>query len=134
MNKKISKELANHRLNQAKEDFQAGMLLYEKQFYKSANNRAYYSIFHSIKAILSLEPIDFKRHKDVLSYFNKNYINTEIFPKSMGRRIQNASTIREDSDYDDEFIVNPQKTKEQLDTAKEMLKLTEGYIKTYITI
>lgn len=110
------------------------MLLYEKQFYKSANNRAYYSIFHSIKAILSLEPIDFKRHKDVLSYFNKNYINTEIFPKSMGRRIQNASTIREDSDYDDEFIVNPQKTKEQLDTAKEMLKLTEGYIKTYITI
>ena len=134
MNKKISKQLANHRLNQAKEDFEAGMLLYEKQFYKSANNRAYYSIFHSIKAILSLEPIDFKRHKDVLSYFNKNYINTEIFPKAMGRRIQNASTIREDSDYDDEFIVNPQKTKEQLDTAREMLKLTEGYIKTYITI
>ena len=128
VNKKISKELANHRLNQAKEDFQAGMLLYEKQFYKSANNRAYYSIFHSIKAILSLEAIDFKRHKDVLSYFNKNYINTEIFPKSMGRRIQTASTIREDSDYDDEFVVNPQKTKEQLDTAGEMIKLAEDYI------
>ena len=128
VNKKISKELAYHRLNQAKEDFQAGMLLYEKQFYKSANNRAYYSIFHSIKAILSLEAIDFKRHKDVLSYFNKNYINTEIFPKSMGRRIQTASTIREDSDYDDEFVVNPQKTKEQLDTAGEMIKLAEDYI------
>ena len=64
----------------------------------------------------------------MLSYFNKNYINTEIFPKSMGRRIQTASTIREDSDYDDEFVVNPQKTKEQLDTAGEMIKLAEDYI------
>ncbi len=128
MKNKISKELANHRVEQAKEDFQAGVLLYEKNFYKSANNRAYYSIFHSIKAVLSLEPIDFKRHKDVIAYFNKNYINTEIFPKSMGRRIQNASTIREDSDYDDEFVVNADKTKEQLDTAEELIKLVENYI------
>ena len=129
MNNKISKELAKHRVNQAKEDFEAGKLLYEKQFYKSANNRAYYSIFHSMKAVLSLEPIDFKRHKDVIAYFNKNYINTEIFPKNMGRRIQNASTIREDSDYDDEFVVDAQKTKEQLETAEELINLVEEYIK-----
>ena len=79
MVQKISKELAKHRLEQAKEDLEAGKLLYDKNFYKSANNRAYYSIFHSIKAVLALEPIDFKRHKDVLAYFNKNYINKEIF-------------------------------------------------------
>ena len=77
MVQKISKELAKHRLEQAKEDLEAGKLLYDKNFYKSANNRAYYSIFHSIKAVLALEPIDFKRHKDVLAYFNKNYINKE---------------------------------------------------------
>lgn len=88
MVQKISKELAKHRLEQAKEDLEAGKLLYDKNFYKSANNRAYYSIFHSIKAVLALEPIDFKRHKDVLAYFNKNYINKEIFPRMMGRKIQ----------------------------------------------
>ena len=120
--------MAKHRLNQAIEDLEAGKLLYDRQFYKSANNRAYYSIFHSIKAVLSLEPVDFKRHKDVLTYFNKNYIRTEIFPKTMGRKIQNASTIREDSDYDDEFVVNAQKTKEQLETAKELIELVKKYI------
>ena len=82
MVQKISKELAKHRLEQAKEDLEAGKLLYDKNFYKSANNRAYYSIFHSIKAVLALEPIDFKRHKDVLAYFNKNYINKIINNKS----------------------------------------------------
>ena len=102
--------------------------MYEKDFYKSANNRAYYSIFHSIKAILALEPVDFKSHKNVLAYFNKNYINTGIFPKVMGRKIMHASTIREDSDYDDEFIVDSNKTKEQLETAQELIKLVENYL------
>lgn len=128
MVQKISKELAKHRLEQAKEDLEAGKLLYDKNFYKSANNRAYYSIFHSIKAVLALEPIDFKRHKDVLAYFNKNYINKEIFSRMMGRKIQNASAIREDSDYDDEFIVDADKTNEQLKTAEELIELVGKYI------
>ncbi len=128
MVQKISKELSKHRLDQAKEDLEAGKLLYDKNFYKSANNRAYYSIFHSIKAVLALEPIDFKRHKDVLAYFNKNYINKEIFPRMMGRKIQNASAIREDSDYDDEFIVDADKTNEQLKTAEELIELVDKYI------
>ena len=49
---KISKELVKHRLEQAKEDLKASKALYDLKLYKSSNNRAYYSIFHSIKAIL----------------------------------------------------------------------------------
>ena len=128
MSPKISKELAKHRLEQAKEDLKASKVLYDIKLFKSANNRAYYSIFHSMKAILALEPIDFKRHKDVIAYFNKNYIHTEIFPKHMGRRISDASKIREDSDYDDEFVVRPEDTLAQIETAEEMIKLTEEYI------
>ena len=78
--------------------------------------------------MLALEPIDFKRHKDVLAYFNKNYINKEIFPRMMGRKIKNASAIREDSDYDDEFIVDADKTNEQLKTAEELIELVDKYI------
>ena len=46
----------------------------------------------------------------------------------MGRRISDASKIREDSDYDDEFVVRPEDTLAQIETAKEMIKLTEEYI------
>ena len=128
MSPKISKELARHRLEQAKEDYKASLILYDAKLYKSANNRAYYSIFHSIKSVLSLEPIDFKRHKDVIAYFNKNYINKEVFPRNVGRKISEASKVREDSDYDDEFVVRPEDTLAQIETAKEMIKLTEEYI------
>lgn len=128
MSPKISKELAKHRLEQAKEDLIASKALYDLKLYKSSNNRAYYSIFHSIKSVLALEPIDFKKHKDVLAYFNKNYVHNEIFPKNIGRRIMRASKIREDSDYDDEFIVKAEDTLEQINTAEEMIKLVENFI------
>lgn len=128
MSAKISKELSKHRLEQAKESLEDAIILYDLKRYKSANNRAYYSIFHSIKAVFALEPIDFKRHKDVTAYFNKNYIHTEIFPRSIGHKIGEASKIREDSDYDDEFIVKPQETEQQIETAKELYKLVEEYL------
>ena len=128
MNNKISKELSKHRLQQAKDDLRASEILYKENLYTSANNRAYYSIFHSIKAVLALEPIDFKRHKDVIAYFNKNYVSNETFPKKMGRKISIASRMREDSDYEDEFVVEPDDTKAQIETAKELLDLVENYI------
>ena len=129
MNNKVSKELALHRIQQAKEDLKASKTLYKVGLYKGANNRAYYSIFHSIRSILCLEPIDFKRHKDVVAYFNQHYINTEIFPKDFGRRISKANQIREDSDYDDDFLVNPQQTLQQIETAEDLLDVIEEYVK-----
>ena len=129
MSSKISIELALHRIEQAKNELNDAKLLYNNNSYLSANNRAYYSIFHSIRAILALEPIDFKKHKAVLSYFNKSYVHTGIFPKDIGRRVVDASRVREDSDYDDEFVVEPETTKKQIETAEELVKLVENYIK-----
>lgn len=124
----MSNELAKHRLEQAKENFEEAEILYKANKFKGANNRAYYCIFHSIKAVLALEPIDFKRHKDVIGYFNKNYVNTEVFPKDIGKRIVKSSKVREDSDYDDEYSVDSEKTMIQIETAKELIELVEKYL------
>lgn len=49
--------------------------------------------FHSIRAVLALEKIDFKKHSAVIAYFNKNYILTDIFDKSYGKVVNNAFEI-----------------------------------------
>ena len=128
MSPKVSNELAKHRLEQAKENYEEAEILYKANKFKGANNRAYYCIFHSIKAVLALEPIDFKRHKDVIGYFNKNYVNTEVFPKDIGKRIVKSSKVREDSDYDDEYSVDSEKTMIQIETAKDLIELVEKYL------
>lgn len=52
-------------------------------FYKDAINRSYYAAFYAVKAVLSLGTVDFKRHKDVIAYFNKEYIATGIFQEKL---------------------------------------------------
>ena len=87
-------DVVRHRLNVAKEDLDTAHLTFEAGQYRAANNRAYYSIFHTICAVLAKEGVAFKRHKDTLSYFNKNYVHTEIFPRELGRKIVKAEEIR----------------------------------------
>ncbi len=122
------KSFIRYRLNRAKEEIEVSKLLYSQRFYAVANSRAYYAIFYAIRAVLALERKDFKKHKDVIAYFNKNYVNTEIFPKKLGHKIAQSQRIREDSDYDEKYAVSSEKTQEQIETAEELIKLVEEYL------
>lgn len=101
---------ALYRLEKAKETLKSAQILFEVKDYTGANNRAYYAIFYAIRAILALEETDFKRHKDVIAYFNQKYIKPEIFPRKLGSKISQAQRVREDSDYDDKYQISYEKT------------------------
>ena len=88
------KDLARYKLERAREELDTAELLFENERLKAANNRAYYSIYYSLTAVLCLEPIAFKKHKDMIGYFNKNYVHTDRFPREIGRNISKAAKIR----------------------------------------
>ncbi|MBS6196574.1 MAG: HEPN domain-containing protein [Clostridiales bacterium] len=121
-------DVARHRLLVAKEDLETAELIFGAGQYRGANNRAYYSIFHSISAVIAVEGVAFKRHKDTLSYFNKNYVRTEIFPRELGRKIVKAEEIRHASDYDTFYIASKEVTEQQIKTAKQILNLAEIFL------
>lgn len=83
---------------------------------------------------MALEPIAFKRHKDTLAYFNKNYIHTEVFPKDIGRKIAKLEVIRHKSDYDDFYIAGKDEAVQQISTAQEVTALAEKYLKSYNSV
>ena len=129
MDNETIEDFSKYRLEKAKETLKTAETIFKNtRDYTSANNRAYYSIFYAIRAVLAIEQIDFKRHKDVVAYFNKNYVNTEKFPKTIGRKIAQAQRIREDSDYDDEYEPSYEKTERQIETARELIELVEKYL------
>lgn len=80
------KDLVLYRLRTAKADLKAARILFAAEEYKGANNRAYYAIFHAINAIHALSGKAYKRHKDAIGNFNKDYVKTEIFPEKWGRK------------------------------------------------
>lgn len=97
--------------------------------YKDSINRSYYTAFYAIKAVLALGTIDFKRHKDVVAYFNKEYVATGIFSRELGRKLGMLKQLREKSDYDDFYIASKEQSQEQFDTAKYTIENIEQYLK-----
>lgn len=95
--------------------------------YKSANNRAYYAIFHAVNAVHAVNGKAHKCHKDAIANFNKDYVKTEIFPREMGRKINESEEIRHASDYDDFYIASKEETKRQVSVADEFIRLVEQH-------
>lgn len=121
------KDLVLYRIQTAKDDLKAARILLAAEEYKGANNRAYYAIFHSINAIHALKGNAFKRHKDAIANFNKEYVKNEIFPREMGRKIGEAEEIRHASDYDDFYIASQDEAERQVAVAEEFIQMVEKY-------
>ena len=121
-------DLMNYRLDRAKEVYSVAYMLYQNGNYKDANNRSYYAAYYAMKALYTTRGQDFRKHKTLLANFNKEYVATEIFPRTLGRKISTLSIIREQSDYNDLYIASKQECADQLDIAMEVIRLIEDYL------
>lgn len=122
------KDLAKYKLDRAREELDTAQLLLDNQKLKAANNRAYYSIYYSLTAVLCLEPVAFKKHKDTIAYFNKNYVHMEKFPREIGRAIAKAAKVRHASDYDEFYIASKDEAEKQIHTAVILITAVEEYV------
>lgn len=124
-------DLIKYRLSSANEKLTSAKVLLEAGLYKDSVGRSYYAIFSAIRAVLATRQVDFSKHAGVISYFQKEYIKTEIFDRKYSKYLQDAFQIRNCCDYDDFFIVIKQDAIEQYERAVEILEVIEGYIKDY---
>ena len=122
------KNLSNYRIAEAEDSLKVAAHCLKEGLYKDSINRSYYAAFYAVKAILALSTVDFKRHKDVMGYFNKEYVAKEIFPREIGRKLGTLQRVREKSDYDDFYIASREKAEEQFQTAE----LVIGEVKNYL--
>lgn len=118
-------ELALYRLELSKETLANAKLCIDNGFYRDAVNRSYYAAFYAVRSVLAVESIDFKRHKDGVAYFNKNYVAVGTFPRELGKRLGRVQMMREDSDYSDFFMVSPEDAEKQYETAEMTISLVE---------
>lgn len=114
-------EVAHERLEVAKH-------LLEYGDYKTAANRLYYAIFAAMKAVLALDGFDSKKHSGIISRFRQDYIKTGIFEIGLSAIIDNLEVIREDSDYDDFYIISKEDLSIQTNAADFFVRKVEQYL------
>lgn len=123
--------LAKVRIERAQELLSEAEELLERKAYKSANNRAFYAIEKSIKALLALKQTDVTTHSGALKQFNFLFIfkgDGTFIPEDY-QKIARAEQIRNASDYDDFYIASKEETKQQVENARYMVEKVSGFIK-----
>lgn len=126
------RDLCKYRVEQSEETIRSAELCANNRLYKDAINRSYYAAFYAVKAVLALADKDFKRHKDVVAYFNQHYVAIGAFSGELGRKLARLQKKRETSDYDDFYVASADEAAEQLDAARLILNAVKEYVKNQI--
>lgn len=121
-------DLSRYRLQKAKEMLVSAKRDMDAKDYASVNDRAYYAIFHAIKAVLALDGEDYKKHSAVIARFTLNYLKPDILPREYSKLIPNASLIRNRSDYEDFYICSGADTNALFSGAESFCSEVEKYL------
>ena len=121
-------DLSKYRLERAKEDLTSGINALHNGDFRLGANRAYYAIFHSARAILILEGLDYKKHSAVIASFRQRFVKTGVFSTEISKIIGRAFEIRTEADYEDFFIISKEEVEKQLEDAKHFVNQMEQYL------
>lgn len=120
------KPLAQKELKTAESDLNEAKETFQKEGYKWSTIQAYYSMFHSARALLYNKNYREKSHYCLIVALRVLYVETGELPVSFIEVLQRAKDLREDADYYDEWskitteeIVT--KAEEFLDRAKKII-------------
>lgn len=130
MDKEQGMILAKLRLDRAKELLTESQELLNRGSFKSANNRAFYAIEKSIKALLATELVEVVTHNGVLKQFNLIFIykGDGTFTPEDYQKVARAEQIRNASDYDDFYLANKEETRQQVENARYLVDKVDKYI------
>lgn len=126
------KVLAKYRMERAQECLNSADNLLSMEDNLAVLNRSYYAIFHAVRSILALDGIDRKKHSGVISCFQQNYVKTGMFDKKYSGIVQDAFEVRQESDYEDFYVISKEEAIIQLENAKEFIDVVKLYIESNI--
>ena len=122
------RDLSCVRIDHARENLDTAFLVFESGDYRSAANRSYYAIFHAVRALAALDHVEMRKHSGYISEFRKRYTKTGIFSKQLSDILTDAFEVRNESDYDDFFVIAKEDVAQQINDARLFLTEIELYL------
>ncbi len=115
------KALAKHRLERAETTLCEAMDELSRKNFRLSVNRAYYSVFYAMRALLATISKDSSKHSGVVSLFNQHFIKTGIVSDVSFKSIQSLMDLRHEGDYQDFAEVSEEEAKGAMEAAKTIV-------------
>ena len=123
--KKTREDYARYRLENAKEKLNSAEVLLREKLFKDSLSRSYYAMFSAARALLATKELNSSKHSGVISFFNQQFLKTNIMDRKIGKKLSEAKDFREAGDYEDFFVVSKVDAERQIKNAKEFIKEAE---------
>ena len=121
-------DLARHYIVKARDRYDDGLVLKNSNRYESAANRLYYSLFHATNAVLALKGAASNRHRGVKTLLDMHYIKTGIMDRKYSKLYNTVLEVREDSDYEDFYVIDKIEVDSNFIQVKEFIDYAEVFI------
>jgi uncharacterized protein (UPF0332 family) len=125
-------ELAQKELNEAVGDLQEAKDRLSNQRYKYATITAYYSMFHSVRAMVYFKGYREKSHYYLFVALEHLFVSSGAIQGSLAKLFLDAMALREEADYHGDFSDNGAKF--VISGAEEMLKVARKVVNGEVTI
>ena len=116
-------------MEKAHETFEEIGILTAANRWNGAASRLYYAVFHAVDALLIHDAHAVNTHKGSHAIFNLYYIKTGLLPEEFGRLYNQLQTMREESDYNCAFNVEPEILQKNIEPARRLINAIDELIK-----
>jgi uncharacterized protein (UPF0332 family) len=93
-----------------------------------AVSRAYYGVFHLLRALLLSRGVEPMTHAGAIHLFNTELVRVGLFPSSYNRLLAGLQRARELADYDAAVVFSEADARAELTEARELEKAALEYL------
>ena len=94
----------------------------------STINRAYYAMFYCVLGLATLKQFAPRKHQGAIAFFDREFVHTGVFPKTMSEALHEMFDLRLEADYADFSEPSP----EEVTSAMEKAELFVNTVTTYL--
>lgn len=116
------REAAAEELELADEELRATEQLLENGFPRIAAARAYFAVFHAVRARLYAEGLEPRTHGGVLHLWSTLFVRTGRYDTSTSRLLAKLQKFRQEADYAQSFVVADADAREDLEAARGLIE------------
>ena len=86
--------------------------------YRACISRAYYSLYHTVQALLAAKNINARTHRGLIQQFGQQFIKPGELSQKLSRTLSETFDLRQLSDYDETIPITQQQADKTLENAK----------------
>jgi len=124
------RENIKEELSHADESLQAAHILIDAKLFRESIPKLYYTMFHTLRALLFTKGLEPRSHGGVSHYFNSHFVRPELFLREHGRFFNRLMKYRHEADYGLACEITDQDCNEWLKKVVEFVELVRDFLKS----